>query len=112
MKKRERKALDKSFKLAQLSTASMGKFDKKVSKKEPDAPNSQKILKKKSNAQLAKLEHHHKDERDRNLKILSNMQKADDIKTHSKAESHVDVNKIMHRQLRKEEKKRKKTVMH
>ena len=49
IKKRERKALDKSFKLAQLSTASMGKFDKKVSKAEPDAPNSQKILKKKSN---------------------------------------------------------------
>jgi hypothetical protein len=49
-KKRERKALDKSFKLAQLSTASMGKFDRKVSKNEPDAPSSQKILKKKSNA--------------------------------------------------------------
>ena len=40
MKKRERKALEKSFQLAQLSTASMGKFDKKVSKKEPDAPTS------------------------------------------------------------------------
>jgi hypothetical protein len=38
-----------------MSTASMGKFDKKVSKKEPDAPNSQKILKKKSNSQLAEL---------------------------------------------------------
>jgi hypothetical protein len=49
-KKRERKALDKSFKLAQLSTASMGKFDRKVTKNEPDAPSSQKILKKKSNA--------------------------------------------------------------
>ncbi len=56
VKKRERKALDKSFKLAQLSTASMGKFDKKVNKSEPDAPSSQKILKKKSNAQLAVLE--------------------------------------------------------
>jgi hypothetical protein len=33
----------------------MGKFDKKVSKTEPDAPSSQKILKKKSNAELAKL---------------------------------------------------------
>lgn len=38
VKKRERKALEKSFTLAQLSTASMGKFDKKISKKEPDAP--------------------------------------------------------------------------
>jgi hypothetical protein len=35
----------------------MGKFDKKVSKAEPDAPNSMKILKKKSNAELAKLMH-------------------------------------------------------
>jgi hypothetical protein len=34
----------------------MGRFDKKVSKAEPEAPNSQKVLKKKSNAQLAKLE--------------------------------------------------------
>lgn len=59
MKKRERKALEKSFKLAQLSTASMGKFDKKVSVsknfKEQDAPNSQKVQKKKSNAQMAEL---------------------------------------------------------
>jgi hypothetical protein len=33
----------------------MGKFDKKVSKKEPDAPTSQKILKKKSNSHMAEL---------------------------------------------------------
>jgi len=32
----------KSLKLAQISTASMGKFDKKVNKKEPDAPKTQK----------------------------------------------------------------------
>lgn len=43
IKKRERKALEKSFQMAQLSTASMGKFDRKVSKKEPDAPSSLKI---------------------------------------------------------------------
>jgi regulator of ribosome biosynthesis len=55
IKKRERKALDKSLSLAQLSTASMGKFDKKVSKHEPEAPNSIKIQKKKSNADLARL---------------------------------------------------------
>ena len=48
MKKRERKSLDKSLQLAQLSTASMGKFDRKV-RNEPDAPQSNKILKKKSN---------------------------------------------------------------
>jgi hypothetical protein len=48
----------------------MGKFDKKISKNEPDAPSSQKILKKKSNASLAGLEHNHKGEKDRNMKIL------------------------------------------
>lgn len=48
VKKRERKALDKSFKLAQISTASMGKFDKKVSKKEPDSAGPASILKKRN----------------------------------------------------------------
>lgn len=33
----------KSLNMAQLSTASMGKFDKKAGKNEPDAPKSQKI---------------------------------------------------------------------
>lgn len=42
MRKRERKALLKSLQLAQISTASMGKFDKKVNKHEPDAPKSLK----------------------------------------------------------------------
>jgi hypothetical protein len=40
VRKRERKALLKSLQMAQMSTASMGKFDKKVNKFEPDAPNS------------------------------------------------------------------------
>ena len=52
IRKRERKALLKSLQLAQMSTASMGKFDKKVNKYEPDAPNTQKKLKKKSNSIL------------------------------------------------------------
>ena len=39
----------KSLKLAQMSTASMGRFDRKVGKNEPDAPTSQKLKKKKSN---------------------------------------------------------------
>ena len=38
--------------MAQMSTASMGKFDKKVNKFEPDAPNSLKKQKKKSNSKL------------------------------------------------------------
>jgi len=86
----------------------MGKFDRKVSKNEPDAPNSQKILKKKSNSQLAKLDHDHKGEKDRNMKILSWMQKADEVKGHSKAESHLDVDRLVNRQIRKEERRRKK----
>jgi hypothetical protein len=39
LRKREHKALMKSLTLAQMSTASMGKFDRKA-KNEPDAPNS------------------------------------------------------------------------
>lgn len=49
----------------------MGKFDKKISKKEPDAPNSQKILKKKSNSQLAEIDKNPRAERERSMKILS-----------------------------------------
>lgn len=86
----------------------MGKFDRKISKKEPEAPNSQKILKKKSNSQLAKLEHDRKGEKDRNMKILSWMQRADEVKHHSKAEAHMDVDKLVNRKIRKEEKRRKK----
>ena len=49
IKKREKKSLMKSLQLAQISTGSMGKFDRKVNKYEPKAPNSQVIKKKKSN---------------------------------------------------------------
>lgn len=111
VKKRERKALDKSFKLAQLSTASMGKFDRKINKNEPDAPNSQKILKKKSNAALAKLEHNPRQEKDRNMKILSWMQKSEESKSYSKADSHlVDTTKLVGRQIKKDERRRKKAT--
>lgn len=55
IRKREKKALMKQLTLAQMSTASMGKFDKKAAKNEPDAPNSQKTFKKKSNAALLRL---------------------------------------------------------
>jgi len=42
LRKREHKSLMKSLTMAQISTASMGKFDKKAGKKgvEPDAPKS------------------------------------------------------------------------
>lgn len=49
----------------------MGKFDKKVNKYEPDAPKSQKILKKKSNSVLAKLQSNKSLEKERNLKIFT-----------------------------------------
>ena len=56
----------------------MGKFDKKVNKYEPDAPKSQKILKKKSNSVLAKLQSDKSLEKERNLKIFSQMEKEKD----------------------------------
>ena len=110
VKKRERKALEKSLQLAQLSTASMGKFDKKVSKAEPDAPGSQKILKKKSNSQLAKLERDPKMEKERNMKILSFMQRSDEVKNGggSKADAHLSVEKMVKKQNKKEEKRRRR----
>ena len=88
----------------------MGKFDRKISKKEPDAPTSQKILKKKSNSQLAGLEHNPKGEKERNMKILSFMQRSDDIKSGvgSKVDSHFNAEKMVNKKLRKEEKSRKK----
>jgi hypothetical protein len=58
-----------------MSTASMGKFDKKVNKYEPDAPTSQKKQKKKSNAALHKLESSSGAEKARNLGILNLMAK-------------------------------------
>jgi hypothetical protein len=58
-----------------MSTASMGKFDKKVNKHEPDAPNSLKKAKKKSNAGLHKLETSTGAEKARNMSILNLMNK-------------------------------------
>jgi regulator of ribosome biosynthesis len=55
VRKREHKALMKSLSMAQLATAGMGKFDKKL-KNEPDAPKTQRLVKKKSNKALGELE--------------------------------------------------------
>lgn len=70
LRKREHKALMKSLKLAQVSTASMGKFDRKVNKTEPDAPKSQKAPKKRSNESLFKLSANRSLEKDRNMKVF------------------------------------------
>jgi hypothetical protein len=105
VKKRERKALDKSLQLAQLSTASMGKFDRKVSKKEPDAPTSQKIQKKKGNSQLANISRDPKLERERAMKILSFMQRSDEVKASTAADSHLNVDKMVNKHNRKEQRR-------
>lgn len=86
----------------------MGKFDRKVSKNEPVAPSSIKILKKKSNASLAELARNPKGERERNMKILGLMQRADEIKSSSRADAHFDSDKMVSKQLRKEQKSRKR----
>lgn len=68
-----------------MSTASMGKFDKKVNKYEPDAPKSLKRPAKKSNQHLHDIEFKKNkaegnSEKDRNLKILGMLQKEKDYK--------------------------------
>ena len=78
IRKREQKALMKSLKLAQMSTASMGKFDKRL-KNEPDAPNSQKLKKKKSNQHLDNLNRNSADEKARNMKIFDILQRKSEI---------------------------------
>lgn len=78
LRKREHKSLMKSLTLAQMSTASMGKFDRKR-KNEPDAPSSQKIKKKKSNSSLAALESNKASEKERNMKIFDMLQKKSDL---------------------------------
>ena len=65
----------KSLTLAQMSTASMGKFDKKAAKNEKEAPKSMQIVKKKSNKQLHTLETNRSAEKDRAMKILTQMNK-------------------------------------
>ncbi len=86
----------------------MGKFDKKVSKKEPDAPNSIKIQKKKSNQSLAALQANPKGERERNMKILSFLQRSEEVKApNSKADAHFNVDKMVNKKNSKEDRARK-----
>ena len=77
LRKREHKSLMKSLTLAQISTASMGKFDRKLNK-EPDAPTSQKTQKKRQNKGLFELEKDRSVEKSRNLKVLDFMQRKRD----------------------------------
>lgn len=90
----------------------MGKFDKKISKKEPDAPTTQKIVKKKSNAALAELSSNPAKEKERSLKILNWMQKSDEVKHHTKADAHLkrdnNESNYIQKKIAKTEKKKRK----
>lgn len=56
----------------------MGKFDKKVNKKEPDAPKSQIEKKRKSNEHMFKLDSNRSLEKERNMKVFNLMQRKKD----------------------------------
>ena len=68
----------KSLTLAQKSTGSMGKFDKRL-KREPEPQNSQQIVKKKSSRALFELESNRANEKSRNMKVLDVMQRKKEI---------------------------------
>ena len=109
IRKREHKSLLKSLTMAQISTASMGKFDKKANKKEPDAPKSQKVLKKRSSAHLQDLSQDRNKERDRNMKIFNMLEKKSEIAQGGKVNSKIDGDKILKKAKHKDDSRRKKT---
>lgn len=115
IRKREHKSLMKSLTLAQMSTASMGRFDKKAGKNEPVAPTSQKVQKKKSTSKLGELTHNAPKERERNMKIFNMLQKKSDIDTagvgQSRSKAHIDSDKIARKAMKKEEVARRKANM-
>jgi len=90
--------------MAQMSTASMGKFDKKVNKHEPDAPNSLKKAKKKSNKNLHTLETSNSLEKDRNMKILGLLSKEKDYHAGDKVKQALNPDKMISKQKKKDEK--------
>lgn len=93
LRKREHKSLMKSLTLAQKSTASMGKFDRKLSK-EPEAPASQKVEKKKSNKGLFELERDRGQEKQRNMKVLDFMQRKRDQEEGGKVNANLSGQKV------------------
>ena len=66
----------------------MGKFDRKLTK-EPDAPTSQKVEKKKSNKGLFELERDRSQEKQRNMKVLDFMQKKRDLEEGGKVNANL-----------------------
>lgn len=89
--------------MAQISTASMGKFDKRQ-KTEAEPIAAGKILKKKSNAALNSLEKNRGAEKDRNLGILKWMGKAEEASASkkNKGDHKLDVNKMLKSHNRKQ----------
>lgn len=91
----------------------MGQFDKKAGKKgqEPDAPKSQKVLKKKSSSKLNTLGSDRDAERARNLKIFGLLERKAEIKagggTGKAAVANTDEKSILKKVKAKENKRRK-----
>lgn len=81
--------------MSQISTASMGKFDKKINKDEPDAPKSTKKRSKfaktasKSTAIIGKV-----NEKDRNMNILKMMERETDSKAGGRANAKMNTDKM------------------
>lgn len=90
----------------------MGRFDRKAGKNEPDAPTSQKILKKKSNKGLNELMHNTKKESERNMKIFNMLQKKQDIQVagvgKARSNAHLDSGKVARKAQRKDDGMRSK----
>ena len=114
LRKREHKSLMKSLTMAQMSTGSMGRFDRKAGKNEPDAPNSQKVLKKKSNKQLAELHNDAAKEKERNMKIFNKLQKKTELAAtsgaanKSKSNAYLNEDKLVKKARKKEDKARRR----
>lgn len=108
VRKREQKSLAKSMKNAQLSTASMGKFDKKV-KGEKEAPTSQKkkLKDRIGGNELSKLHQNLPAEKERNLKVLAMLERKKESVGGGKVKANLDADKVARQQQVKDEKKRK-----
>jgi len=107
LKKREQKALTKSFEMAQLATASMGKFDRKINDKEPDADKAMKQTKiKKQKQEVMKITTDRKAELERNMKVLTFLQKSDEVKAASRSDAHLNAGKMVKNVVKKETKKK------
>jgi hypothetical protein len=108
VRKREQKSLSKSLNNAQLSTASMGKFDRKV-RNEQDAPGSQKkkLKDRIGGNELTKIHQNLPAEKARNMKILAMMGKKQESMAGEKVKAHMNTNKMVKKQQAKEQKARK-----